>query len=371
MQQIQFENAAMLLALPLVLIVAGAIWALSFKRRRSLLNRYADAQVAQGYLKPLSMRSEILAASSWLLVVTLLVVALASPVKKDGVMSVAEGALAVVAVTDNSLSMAAEDYREFMPDRNGVKAAEVPGPYGSRLDIVKRAIRTELINQMRGNRLSVVTYSGAGFVQAPLTDDFHALSSVLERWVKPNVSPEAGSNYVAGLYTALDVLSHPRAQGKEKLIVLFTDGGFTGQEGTIPQAVQRLKESGVKLVIVAVGHAESDGTLIPLYSSSGEKTGYLSEGGENILAPVEMENLEELAGLAGTSVTQLTPDGRLELSLPTLLSKSTRETNSPEQLYRYPLLSAMALMAVLFLRDLRPRKRTGVRGVFAVSRKPH
>lgn len=158
--------------------------------------------------------------------------ALAGPVWEQLPQPVQKREDALVVVLDLSLSM-------FAPDH-------VP----NRLDLAKRKLRDILALRSEG-QTALVVYAGDAHAVTPLTDDVVTITSLVPS-LSPNIMPLFGSNPMAGIDIAINLLDDgSAARGK---ILLMTDGisGFD-QELLIAEQMQATDYT---LLIMGIGTEE-------------------------------------------------------------------------------------------------------------------
>lgn len=333
--------------------LAAAFWWVGYRARVSARASYGEPRLLDRYSKPLNRGAEIFLFFGYASVLLLLGIAAAEPVLEGRPINARAGSVEVVVVTDVSRSMASEEYRSFMPDRNGLAASQVPGAYGSRLDFVKYAIESRIMPSLSNNRLGIVTYSGLGFTQAELTYDHPSLRWILRHWMPIGGAPGNGSDYASGLMEALELFNDAPAddpsQARERVIVLFSDGGFTGDADYLRRVVSELGRRRVRLVIVGVGGAQP--SAIPLYSASGELQGNLMRNGQPVLTHFEEERLLALSAATNSEYIRLAPGDSLNISWANVLAGDRVETGV-RHLFAFPLGAALVLLSLLQMRGI-------------------
>lgn len=266
--------------------------------------------------------SDVLQGGGLLLSATLIILAIAGPYQKNKPVRVPEGPVQACFVVDVSRSMAAEDYRDHMPADAG-KRPDLDSPWGSRLQMAKYQIE-KVMDALPGNQLCLVTYTEHGFGQAILDDDFKALRYVLKHWVRIGTAPGDGSNYADGIQVALDILldsnSKDNEEGatgkvtapasgevsaKQKVIILLSDGGFTGKPDEVKAAVERLQAENVKLVIVGIGMPGEN--AIPLYEN-GIRKGQMEKEGKPLTTSYEEDAIRSLKSQTGAGYSHIALD---------------------------------------------------------------
>lgn len=291
-----FVRPEFLIAALVVLPAVFALWFANYRARKAARRAYGDSKLVDKRSKPLSRMAEMTTLGALMTAAALLVVAAAGPVLPNNPERIPNGTLQVVVVLDVSKSMLAEDYRESMPaDWSGHPkegSTGVNGPRGSRMDMAKYQIE-RIMKDIAGNQLGYVAYTGEGFPQAPLTTDFNALRFVLREWVKVGNAPGGGSDYARGLKVALDSFKEDKDPNKTKVIVLMSDGGFTGLPEELQEVVKEINAQGVKLVIVGIGTPGAH--AIPIYQGDQLK-GYMQKDGKPVTTSFEEDNLRRLQG---------------------------------------------------------------------------
>lgn len=256
--------------------------------------------------------ADVLQGGGLLLSTSLIILAIAGPYQNNKPVRVPEGPVQACFVVDVSRSMAAEDYRDHMPADAG-KRPDLDSPWGSRLQMAKYQIE-KVMDALPGNQLCLVTYTEHGFGQAILDDDFNALRYVLKHWVRIGTAPGDGSNYADGIQVALDILldsnSQDKSRGaqaseKQKVIILLSDGGFTGKPDEVKAAVERLKSENVKLVIVGIGMPGEN--AIPLYDN-GIRKGQMEKEGKPLTTSYEEDAIRSLKSQTGAGYSHIALD---------------------------------------------------------------
>lgn len=351
MFDLNFLRPDYLYALLLVIPAVAGLWYASFVSRRKARAEFGDRNLIGRFSRPLTLRSELFIAIAWVAAVTLMVVAIAGPVSQSLPTTVKSGSLQVVAVVDVSKSMGAEDYRSNMPPKDGYEPELVPGAYGSRVDFVKVLLKDEVMPAIIGNHLGVVLYTGEGFEQVPLTDDWSATNWVLENWMRVGNAPGNGSDYGEGIQLALDMLKRDHIPGKEKVVILFTDGGFTGDQEHLQKVLTRVHDENARLIIVGVGGQVA--VSIPIYDNKGNLTGVVTKDNAPVTTALDESHIIALAQQANAEYYVLDPssNGKLGVTWAAKLGGSKAESKE-KPVYQYPLGLAIILLFGLFLRGL-------------------
>ncbi len=279
-----FAHAAYLYALLIVLPLTAFVWYVGFKQRLKAREQYGEDRLVSRYTAKPQLAREIFELGAWLSFLALITVAAAGPLMSDVPQTARTGSLQVVVVLDVSRSQAAEDYRDILPAADGTQGSHVLGPHGSRLDMAKHIITTKILPAVPGNQVGLVTYKGSGFPKSDLTDDFAALRFVISNWVTIGEAPGGGSDFAEGLKEALETFKRDEDPSKEKVIVLFSDGGFTGNAKDLSKVTQEIVQQHIRLIVIGLGMPQP--VPIPVYDK-GQLTGYLQKDGTTVTTAID------------------------------------------------------------------------------------
>lgn len=339
-----FVHAEYLLALGVVLPAVFLVAWAGFRAKAAARARYGETRLIDRFTRRLTLASHLVGASLWAAIAALLVVAAAGPTLPEAPDQVRAGTMQVIIVMDVSRSSGAEDYRGVMPG-SPAGSTVADGPSGSRVEMMKYQI-SRIMKTIPGNQLGVVTYTGEGFEQAPLTDDFPALEFVVQRFVKVGSAPGGGSDFARGLRVALNAFNADKAPNKQRVIVLFSDGGFTGDGPELQQVLADMAKENIKLIVVGVGGYTP--AEIPVYDGKVFK-GYFQKGGKVVTTTIDEGPLRQLAAATGAEYHYLAP-GQTDLNIRWVSSLGGTKTEPRvAHIYPYFLGAALVLLIVLSL----------------------
>jgi Ca-activated chloride channel family protein len=203
-----------------------------------------------------------------------------------------------------------------------------------------------LIQDLEGDRLGLIAFAGRSYIMAPLTVDGSAVRMYLDA-LDPDLASEGGTNLSAVLAQGTELLGAV-TDAADRVLVVFTDG--EGHD-TLPEAVARaeaLKESGVRLIVVAEGRALP--TRIPLRDSSGTLAEYKQDENGNVVRTQRRDDvLRAVVDAAeGTLVPSELPDqaGAVRDLVAAMKRSPTSETRTADLVPRawIPALAAALLL---------------------------
>ncbi len=340
---------ALLVALPLVLVFCYTSYWARLKARQL----YGEEKLVGRFTRKINLALEIGSWIGWLVVAAAIVVAAAGPVKPDVPQRAQAGSLQVVTVMDVSWSMGAEDYRPYMTARDGTPGTAVVGPFGSRLDMTKHIITTQIMPAIPGNQIGIVTYMGDGFPQADLTDDYTALRFVFENWIVTGSAPGGGSDMAEGLNQALATFKRDEDPKKQKVIVLFSDGGSSSKPEDLDKVLNQIAQQNIRVIIVGVGLQNP--IPIPVYDDNGQRTGYRQVNGQTATTAFEEPVLQHVATATNGTLLHVDETGKVNINWAVAVAGSKTEPRET-QLFQYPLALGIGILLLLSLSGLARRK---------------
>ncbi len=197
----------------------------------------------------------LLAILAW----SLLILAIAAPVRVEPPITRETGGRDVLLALDLSGSMDTQD---------------MAGPDGAtitRLDAA-RAVLKDFIARRKDDRLGLIVFGSAAFVLAPFTQDHAVLSALLDE-TTPRM---AGPQTMIGDAIGLAAQSFERAQTQGRMMILLTDGNDTGSRVPPQRAAEIAGRLGVKIYTVSLGDPAAVGEAaldIPALEAIARATG--------------------------------------------------------------------------------------------------
>ena len=259
-----------LLALPA--LMAFVWWA--FARRAALVQRIGDPALIERLSMTVNRGMRRRRLVLWFLGIALIIIALARPQWGSDVQIVEHRGVQVMVALDISLSMLAQDLKP------------------TRLDRAKLEI-SDMMSRLTGDEVGIVLFSGASFIQFPLTFDYATARTYL-RNASPDAITRQGTVIAKAIETAMTGFNEERVS--QKIIVIMTDG--ENHEGDPIAAAQQAAEDGA--VVYTVGFGSPEGEPIPVYDAQGNITSYREDDqGRVVISRLDETTLQQVARAGG------------------------------------------------------------------------
>ena len=174
----------------------------------------------------------------------------------------------------------------------------------NRLERAEREI-LDFLRVVQGDRVGLVAFAGAAFVQCPLTLDYEALKIFLNE-LKPDLIPVPGTDLGAAIQAGLAAFNFTSAT--DKVILLITDGEDNEKHGLA--ATRKALDQGVKIFVFGMG--EPAGGPVPAGDGKG---GFKKDkDGKVVFSVLDESGLQKIAALTGgTYVRSVTGDLDLDI----------------------------------------------------------
>ena len=258
---------------------------------------------------------------------------------KESVVSVREieqEGLQVMVALDVSQSMLAQDIKP------------------SRLERAKLEI-ADLMERLDGDEIGLVLFSGASFIQVPLTSDYMTALSYLDG-AGPSVISRPGTVIGEAIQTAMHGFDPNLAS--QKVLIVMTDGEDTETDPLA--AAQMAADEDVQ--IYTIGFGTPEGEPVPVTNPYGEIVGYKEDQhGQVVLSRLDEATLQAVAKEGKGGYYRATADGRELDNLLTQIDQlqhAQLESRFESRLIeRFQIFLALALLS-LVLAELVPERRT-------------
>lgn len=135
-----------------------------------------------------------------------------------------------------------------------IDLATPQSPQQTRLDVVKQVVG-DFVKRRKGDRLGLIVFGDAPFVQVPFTTD----TSVVEQLLGETEVAMAGPRTSLGDAVGLSLRLFERSQAKQRVVVLLTDGNDTGSLVPPGRAARIAAEQGITLHVIGVGDPQVAG----------------------------------------------------------------------------------------------------------------
>lgn len=330
----QFAQPGFLFALGVVpLAVMFLFWA--SRSRRAALARLGDKALIQRLAASAHTPGRRLRQLLWLLALTLVIIALARPQWGEAPQTVEQEGIQVMVALDVSNSMMAEDVSP------------------NRLLRAKRDI-SDLMERLDGDEIGLVVFSGAAFVQFPLTSDYATARRFLDS-ATPEIISRQGTAIGEAILVAMSGFNDNSTA--QKAIVVFTDG--ENHESDTVAAAQSAAAQGI--ILYTIGFGSEEGAPIPVYDAAGNMTGYKTDAaGQVVQTRLDEATLQQVAEVSGGQYFRATDGSELNALVTELSNLQTglfasRETNNLIERFQLFLLAAVV---ALLLAEIVPERRT-------------
>lgn len=249
-----------------------------------------------------------------LLIWALLIVALARPQWWEEPIVEERSLRDMLLLVDLSGSMQTRDFTDLQ------------GNQIDRLEAVKQVLNG-FLQQRQGDRIGLIFFGSAAFVQAPFSEDLNTVQSLLDEAQVGMAGPKTVIGDALGL--ALNLFEDRKIE--QRVVILLTDGNDTGSVIPPDQAAQIAHDQGVIVHVVGVGSSAVEGEQ-PLDEKTLQAIASASGG-----AYFKAENQQALKTVYET-LDQLTP-----------VKVEGRSYRPRHELYHWPLGLAMGLLLVFHL----------------------
>jgi Ca-activated chloride channel family protein len=192
-----------------------------------------------------------------------------------------------------------------------------------------------------------VLFSGAAFVQFPLTSDFATARTFLES-AYPGIISRPGTALAEAIKIATTGFNEDRAT--QKVIILLTDG--EDHEGNVLAMAQEAADKGI--IIYAIGFGSSSGEPIPQYDPQGTLIDYKRDrSGEIVLTQLDETALQQVAAVTGGRYFRAMADGReigfLADAISELQTSELESRFETRRVERFQWFLAIAILALVVI----------------------
>ncbi len=320
-----FAEPQFLYSLILVPLMALFIrWA--SRRKMAALAQLGDPALLTQLSAQVNWRGRRHRTALWFIALTAIIIALARPQWGTKVQTVEQRGIEIMVALDVSKSMLAEDIKP------------------NRLTRAKLEI-SDLMDKLKGDEMGLVLFSGASFIQFPLTSDFATARTFLDA-ATPQVISRPGTAIGDAIRTALAGFDETRAS--QRVIIIMTDG-----EDHNSNPLEAAKDAAAQGVIIfTIGFGSPGGNPIPEFNDAGEVVGYKKDAnGETVISKLDEVTLQQIALATGGEYFRAGAEGK-ELDALTDALEKMQETElesqfETRQVERFQWFVAIALLALI------------------------
>jgi Ca-activated chloride channel family protein len=156
----------------------------------------------------------------------------------------------------------------------------------SRLTIAKRAA-TQLINNLRGEKVGIVIFARNAYVQLPLTNDYTSAKMYIDE-IETSLTSNQGTVLSTALIRAQQVFIDKKSV---HAVILFSD--VEDHQGGLDSIVKVYQDEETNLSILAIGTEK--GGLIPNNANRPELGNKIDEKGKPIVSKLNLSLVKDLA----------------------------------------------------------------------------
>jgi Ca-activated chloride channel homolog len=246
----------------------------SWRVKQKLILRFVHARLAPSLTVGVSHAREKIRLTLLVAAVAGILWALARPQWGFAWEEAKQQGLDIMVAMDTSRSMLA---RDVLPNR---------------LEKCKLAV-IDLMRLAKSDRLGLVVFAGAAFLQAPLTLDEQAFQQAVDA-VTVDIVPVGGTSLSAAIRTSLEAFE--KGNDNHKVLVLFTDGEDHDADSDTMAAVKEAAEAGMRIFTIGVGTPE--GELLRVTDEQGNASFIKDEDGNAVKSHLNQTLLQQIATTA-------------------------------------------------------------------------
>ncbi len=344
MNEITFAQPVWIL-IGLIVTIGMIIWfVLSDKRNKLALESFITGKLLAKLRSSISRPKRWIKRASLVICTVLLFLTLARPQLGHEWKEVKRKGIDILFAIDASRSMLAEDIQP------------------NRLERVKMGVM-DFVNQLEGDRVGLLPFSGSSFLLCPFTLDYRAFEQSLNA-ITTEIIPKKGTDLASAINEASSIFEE--AGNNHRILVVVTDG--EDLQGEALEAASNAVKQNVIVYSLGVGSAE--GELIPI-SHPQYGTDYLKDSsGKLVRTKLDEKGLKKIAEITGGIYASFGKGGeglrkiyQEKLSLVPKEELKQRMQKVAIERYQWPLGGAIALLVVsMMIGDRRrPSKKSSFR----------
>lgn len=324
---IRFAHPEFLYALALLPLMI-VLFLLARQLRKRALGRFGNPVLIQQLTPAAAEYKRTVKSLLLICALGLLITALANPQIGTRMETIKREGVDIIIALDVSNSMKAEDFKP------------------NRLENAKRQISL-MLEQLEQDRIGVVVFAGAGYLQLPLTTDYGAARLFLSA-IDTDIVPVQGTAIGAAIRLAMK--SFVKGERKHRVIIIITDG--ENHEDDALEAAREAAKDGI--IVHTIGMGSPEGAPIPVYHGE-TRVGFKKDGSGNVVVTKLNETILQQIASAGGGKYILATSSRNEMDLlfreiDSMEKKEigVREFTDYEDRFQFPLGLALLLLVFEF-----------------------
>lgn len=326
-----FAKPEYLLAL-LLLPAVGLLLLWANRKRQHALAQLGDSTLLRKLTSSINWRGRRWRSVLLLLALTFFIIALARPQWGSISREINQEGLQVMVALDVSQSMLVQDIKPTRLDRAKLEIAD-------------------LMKQLDGDEVGLVLFSGASFIQVPLTSDYFSALNYLDS-AHPDVISRPGTVIGDAIRTAM--YGYDPNLSSQKVLIIMTDG--EDHETDPLAAAEEVADQGV--LIYTIGFGTPEGEPIPITDEYGQVVDYKrDQAGEVVLSRLDENTLQSIAQIGNGKYYRASADGnelgKLLAEIDTLQKDQLQSRIETRYIERYQIFLAAALV-LLVISELIP-----------------
>lgn len=250
-------------------LVGFLFW--SWRAKHKLILQFVEARLVSSLTLGVSPFREKVRLGLLVAAVAAILFALARPQWGFAWEEANQRGLDIMVAIDTSRSMLA---RDVLPNR---------------LEKSKLAV-IDLMRLAKSDRLGLVVFAGAAFLQAPLTLDEQAFQEAVDS-VAVDVVPVGGTSLSSAIHTSLEAFE--KGNENHKVLVLFTDGEDHDADADTLAAAKEAADAGMRIFTIGVGTPE--GELLRVTDEQGNTSFIKDDDGNVVKSHLNQTLLQQIA----------------------------------------------------------------------------
>ena len=332
----QFAYPQFLIGLILIVPTVGLFLIWASRQQKKTLMKLGDRALIKRLSANINWRGRRWQTALRLLALVLFILALARPQWGSEVREIKQEGLQVMVALDVSQSMLAQDIKPTRLDRAKLEIAD-------------------LTERLDGDEIGLVLFSGASFVQVPLTSDYQTALNYMDSAGPTSIS-RPGTVIGDAIRTAVNAFDPELSS--QKILVVMTDG----EDRETDPLVAAQEAADADVLIYTIGFGTPEGEPVPETDAFGQIIGYKTdESGNVVLSQLDESSLQAIASTGNGNYYRATADGReldsLLAEIDSLQQAQLQSRFETHYIERFQIFLALAVVA-LVIGEFIPERRS-------------